>query len=110
MQLEPLKHDQANNRYLYLNVQPHDSRYGQRKPTPPAAYFRPTLAGKKTWAEIVKDPSIPIVITEGEKKAAAACKAGIPPIGICGVWSFKSLKYGRKILDELDSHKIAWSR
>ena len=42
------------------------------------------------WEEISKDPSIPIYITEGEKKAVKACKCGFPTIGLGGVESFTS--------------------
>ena len=42
------------------------------------------------WAAIIKDPTWPIIITEGEKKAAAACFAGHPTIGLGGVWSFRA--------------------
>jgi hypothetical protein len=39
--------------------------------------------------EVLKDPSIRIAITEGEKKAAKAMQEGIPCIGLVGVWGFQ---------------------
>ena len=32
------------------------------------------------------DPTVTIIITEGEKKAACACKHGLPTIGLGGVF------------------------
>lgn len=40
------------------------------------------------WLSVVDDPTIPIMITEGEKKALSACLAGIPTIGLGGVYNF----------------------
>lgn len=43
------------------------------------------------WAKWFKESGIRrLYITEGEKKAACACKAGFPTVGLGGVWSFKS--------------------
>src|SRR5262245_28679109 len=41
-----------------------------------------------TWA-ILSDPSVPLVITEGEKKALCADQHGIPCIGLGGIWSWQ---------------------
>lgn len=42
------------------------------------------------WSELFADPTTPLIITEGELKAACACKYGLPAIGLGGVWCFKS--------------------
>lgn len=58
------------------------------------------------WAKTAADPEKPITITEGEFKAAKACKEGFATIGLGGVWSFKSTPTGRLFLPELE--QINW--
>jgi hypothetical protein len=60
-------------------------RYSQPKGSAPRLYLPPLL--DRAWATIAADSATPIVITEGEKKAACACKHGFPTIGLGGVWS-----------------------
>ncbi len=48
------------------------------------------LAPFLDWRKIAENPTIPIIITEGELKSAASTKAGLPAIGLGGVWCFKS--------------------
>jgi len=59
-------------------------------------YLQPKAAGNhvyvprglpKGWE---KDPTIPVIITEGEKKALAASQFGLPTIGVGGVDSWRS--------------------
>lgn len=47
-------------------------------------YFPPFL----DWKNIAENPSIPIYITEGERKAAKACVMGFPCVGLGGVWNW----------------------
>jgi len=61
-------------------------RYDQPKNSGVWAYFPQT--DQFRWSEIAADPEIPICITEGEKKALAACLAGVPTIGLGGVYNF----------------------
>ncbi len=76
-----------------------DRRYTQPPATPPHLYFTKTLE----WANpIATDSKEPIIITEGEKKAAAGCLAGFPTIGLGGVWSWKSAKFEMDMLPEFD--------
>ena len=49
-------------------------------------YFPPFV----NWREIAEAPSMPIYITEGERKAAKACVEGFNCIGIGGVWNWLS--------------------
>lgn len=73
-------------------------RYVQRPNTAPVAYF----PKNQEWADIVKDPDQPIIITEGELKAAKACREGFPTIGLGGVYSWRSMKLGISWLQSLD--------
>ena len=61
-------------------------RYGQPRDSGVKAFF-PHIGGVD-WAEVLNDVDIPITITEGEKKAARICKAGLPCIGLGGVFNF----------------------
>lgn len=63
-------------------------RYTQPSGHPPALYMPPLL--DVSWRDIAADPERPLCITEGEKKAAKACKHGLPTIGLGGVWSYMS--------------------
>lgn len=61
-------------------------RYGQPKNSGVHPYY-PQVEGID-WEEVAADPNIPILITEGEKKAIAGCLAGIPTLGLGGVFNF----------------------
>lgn len=94
-------------RYKYLeevkNRKGKVVKYHQVFDSEPRLYFPPSVS----WKQIASDPSIPIVITEGEKKAAKACKEGIMCIGLGGVWSFRSTKLNKALID--DFKEIQWS-
>lgn len=77
-------------------------RYSQPFNSTPHAYFPPYF----NWRKIAKDPSRKILITEGEKKAAAACKAGLVCLALGGVYAFKSTKKHIDFLPELS--EIVW--
>lgn len=71
-----------------------DRRYDQPAFELPQLYIPHLLPKGKSWSEILNNPQIPLVFTEGEKKAACATKHGIPTIALGGVWNFKSKKSG----------------
>jgi hypothetical protein len=78
----------------------------------PRLYFPTCLA--RPFAEIARDATVPLLITEGEKKAACACKQGLPTIGLGGVgcWRTKILPDGTRVdasrpIDDLGS--IDWT-
>ncbi len=81
-----------------------EQRYSQPPDTGMCAYF-PTIID---WLPIMADASKDIIITEGEFKAAKACKEGFPTIGLGGVYSFQSSKLGIEFVNELDA--INWVR
>lgn len=70
------------------------------------AYF-PQFPGID-WPAVAGDTGQPLVITEGELKAAKACKEGFLAIGLGGVDSFSSQKRGVELLPELE--RIRWSK
>lgn len=82
---EPVPKDKDFKKYL----QPPDTG---------CAAFMPRT---EPWADIMKDYKRSIIITEGELKAACACKFGLPTIGLGGVYSFRSAKLGHMLLPEL---------
>jgi len=72
-------------------------RYTGPKGQLPHLYFP---ANFKNWAGLAKDTSELIYLTEGEKKAAALCKAGLPCVAVPGVWGWKSKKHGVRIIKD----------
>lgn len=81
-----------------------DQKYAQPPGTGICAY----LPNSRPWVKLKDDASAPIVITEGELKAAAACALEFNTIGLGGVWSFRSAKRGVWFLPELE--EIKWVR
>ena len=63
-------------------------KYWQEPGSPNQLYIPPL--GDINWRATVDDPSIEIWIVEGEKKAAAMCKLGLPTVGLGGVDSFQN--------------------
>lgn len=80
------------------------TRYVQEPNTAPVAYY-PT---NWKWVDVIDDVDRPILITEGELKAAKGCKEGFPTIGLGGVFNWKSPKNGIDWLPSLDF--VSWLR
>lgn len=74
-------------------------RYAQPAGTAPEVYMPPLL--KATWADVLADPKVPLLITEGELKAASACARGLACLGLGGVDSWRSKAKGVAILPVL---------
>lgn len=72
-------------------------RYVQPFDTAPVAYY----PRNQDWSELLTEPA-PLIITEGELKAAKACKEGFPTIGLGGVDSFAAKRMGIVWLKSLD--------
>lgn len=60
-------------------------KYHQAKGSDPGLYFPPLVP----WQEISQNAAQPLVITEGEKKAAKGCQEGLRCIGVGGVWNWR---------------------
>lgn len=73
-------------------------RYWQPAKALPQAYFPPVT----DWKKITSNKQAPLYITEGEKKAAKACKEGLACIGLGGVWNWKSKKKNVPIIKDFD--------
>lgn len=78
-------------------------KYLQRTGTRPAVWFSSAVK----WPSVLADAEIPLVIVEGEKKAEALCRAGIPSLGLGGVWNTGSKRRRIEVLPELLG--IEWS-
>ena len=76
-------------------------RYAQPKGSGCVAYFSPLAP--MPWKAIAKDPSVALVMTEGENKASCACKLGIPTVGLGGVFNWKSAASRVDLLPELEA-------
>jgi Domain of unknown function (DUF3854) len=59
------------------------------------------------WPGLLLDASEPLYITEGEKKAAAACKLGYPSLGLGGIWNWKASAEDEDALTQ-ELAAIAW--
>lgn len=93
--------DQSNDFSQLTDAKP--QRYTQAPDTGLCAYFPPIL---EDWPEILDDATQPLIVTEGEFKAAKACLDGYPTVGLGGVYSFRSAKMGVTFLNELE--EVNW--
>lgn len=74
-----------------LTAEQKRQRYTQPASTAPELYLPPLV----DWRAVAADPSQPLVITEGELKAACGCKlTQYPTIGLGGVENWKANKRG----------------
>lgn len=82
--------------FIRMKILSYSSKFGEQ---PSGKYTQPSNSvnklylpaiGKTDWAKAAKNTNDVLLITEGEKKAAAACKAGYHCIGLGGVWLFKN--------------------
>lgn len=79
-------------------------RYAQPARTAPVAYYPRNI----DWNPLVKDTERDVIITEGELKAAKACKEGFHTIGLGGVHNWHSNRMGLAWLESLDY--LDWKR
>lgn len=97
-------------RYLELNGFDALAKKPRRYTQPPGStvevYFPPL--GDRPWRARASDPTRAVIVTEGEKKAAAATKAGFPTIGLGGVWSWRSARRGVALVPVL-ADEFAWT-
>lgn len=75
-------------------------KYSQEQGSDSELYLPPL----HPWKQIAPDPTKPISITEGEKKTACACQAGLLCVGISGVWNWliKLDRHERMVVPGLD--------
>lgn len=86
-------------RYLRPNGDGKDDvRYTNEPAAGVVAYFPPSV----DWPAIISDADQTLIFTEGELKAAKACREGYPAIGLGGVWNFRSSTLGLTFLPELE--------
>lgn len=98
------------NRFYRLKLMPaisdpngHKIKYWQPADTAPHLYLAPLLP----WEAIATDPTWPLYLIEGEKKAAAGIQSGLTCAGIGGVWAWRGvLENGDKLtLPQLDEFR-----
>lgn len=94
-------------RYLEMvrNWKGEELRYMQ-PPRSLTGVYLPRVQGID-WAAVSVDPTVQIVLTEGELKAACACLRGIVTIALGGVDSYRSGRYAIELLDPL--HRFNWT-
>jgi hypothetical protein len=76
-------------------------RFAQAKGSPVFAYFPRGTSIR--WQDVLPDPAVPLVFTEGEFKALSGCAHDVPVIALGGVDSFAN---NGTFLPELEA--IAW--
>ena len=60
-------------------------KYYQPAGTDPSLYLPPLCS----WKTVASQPAAPLLIVEGEKKAAAGCAKGLFAIGVGGLWNWR---------------------
>jgi len=76
-----------------------DLRYGQPRNSVNELYLPPLV----DWRAVAKDKTLPLIITEGELKAACGtAHTPYPTIGLGGVWCWKSNKARQPMLAQFD--------
>lgn len=103
-------------RLRYLGVMIDSSGFtAQAKKQKPVRYVQPPATSVAAylpqvpdvdWLEVMADPALPLIITEGELKAACATLLGFTTIGLGGVQSWRSIGKGVEFLPELEA--ITW--
>lgn len=81
-------------------------RYWQPPGTLPQLFF-PRAEGFDLAAALA-DPSEPLYLTEGEKKAKAGCAAGLLTVGVGGVWAWRSKRSQTVRLAIPDLDLVEW--
>lgn len=83
----------TNGEPLFVRVKPDQpfsdkngkkAKYLTRKGAGNRLYIPPSLLSN----QVLSDPTSPLLITEGEKKALKATQEGFPCVALAGVWSF----------------------
>lgn len=69
-------------------------RYSQPPNTGVELYLPPLVP----WTKVLARTEQQLIITEGELKAACACKLGLPAVALGGVWSFRARHVGEPTL------------
>lgn len=83
---QPLRHYRVKVLQSLNGAQP--PKYIQPKGTGNHLYIPPTIANlAKDWAT---NPDVPLLITEGEKKALAAIQSHLPCVAVGGVFSWRT--------------------
>lgn len=99
-------------RFRYLK-QPEVKGFAAKTKKKPLKYVQPSntlnelyLPPVTNWKKVADDSLIPIIITEGEFKAACSTiNTGYPTIGLGGVWSWKSDKKKVKLIEGFQDFK-----
>ena len=85
-----------------LNGQSSKPRRYLQPPESGVRAYLPRVKGVE-WLEILSNPEIALIITEGEFKALSATLHGFPTIGLGGVENWRSAKARKPLIDELES-------
>jgi hypothetical protein len=99
--------------YPYHDLDGRPTGYHRLKPTHPRVVdFKPVKYEAplgEPWqlyvpvgvGPLLRDPAVDLVITEGEKKAVAGWLAGVPTVGVAGVWAWQKPFADKKLARQL---------
>jgi putative DNA primase/helicase len=73
--------------------------YLQPPKTPPLIYYPPNF--DIPWEKVIANRDMPVILTEGELKAAKACQMGFPTLSIAGVHSWQDKPKGITLIPSL---------
>ncbi|DAB00413.1 TPA: hypothetical protein CPT96_05865 [Candidatus Gastranaerophilales bacterium HUM_10] len=79
----------ANYKTDYYNRRLKNPEYGKGKYIKPAGKPSQIFRPLDLSISMLKDPTMPIIITEGDKKAIKAVQEGFPCLSLGGVWGWK---------------------
>lgn len=87
------------------SLDPRDNKYRQPAGTGQKVYLPPNVP---TW--VWRDPSYPLIVVEGEKKALKLAQEGFYCIGLTGVfsWRQRTYKFDRKFLTGENKEKLTF--
>lgn len=100
-----LRYLEAGEGFAQIAEEKKESRYVQPPSSLPVVYYPKTY---DEWPDTCHNPEHALIITEGELKAAKACKEGFPTIGFGGVHAFQSSQHGVEWITSLTY--IEWRR
>lgn len=91
-------------RYVVSTLKGFDAAAGKK----PLRYIQPAQSESGVylppfvdWVALAEDATQPLVVTEGELKAACATKHGFPTLGLGGVYSFQSAARNQELIPAL---------
>lgn len=88
---------------LKVAVETKDGRELRYMQTRPGVFIYLPRGHGVNWAALAADPAVPLVVTEGEKKAHALCSIGAPTVALGGVTMWRKDAGAKELHPDLDA-------